>query len=317
MKRVGLLIIPALICGMLFLKCDKGELFEAEFIKGLTLNNYPKVDGSTSTLPLNTVVACELLGINYSWEKEHPNLQEWKIEPDLKRSGKFWNKIKSSQTHQSFINLIDKNTDLVLSARKMSPDEINYAKDARISLIETPIAIDAFIFIVNQANQTVSLSIEQIQDIYTGKITNWKEVGGYNDAKINPYIRNANSGSQELMEVLVMKDLDILEFPISFEVINTMTGAFDKVVNDVDGICYTVYYFKENILRDIRTKNIAIEGIRPNKDSIKDKTYPLVAEVYAVIRSDLDKSSMAYKVYEWLQTDEGKQVISKSGYLPN
>ena len=310
------ILVIVLFATIVHASCEKEEKFESKFIQGLTLDNYPKVDGSTSTLPLNTVIACELLGINYDWVQEHPNLQQWKIEPDLKSSEKFWGKVKSSQTHQSFINLIDKNTELVLSARKMSPDEINYAKNAGVSLIETPIAIDAFIFIVNPLNQITSLTIEQVQEIYTGKITNWKEVGG-KDATINPYIRNKNSGSQELMELLVMSDSGILEFPISMEVINTMTGTIDAVVRDVEGICYTVHYYKENILRDTNTKTIAIEGIHPNTDRIKDKTYPLAAEVYAVIRSDLDKLSMAYKVYEWIQTEEGKHIISKSGYLPN
>jgi phosphate transport system substrate-binding protein len=78
--------------------------------------------------------------------------------------------------------------------------------------------------------------------------------------------------------------LDIAELPVNYDelIIFTMTGAFDAVIYEDNAICYTVYYF----------------------------------EVYAAIRSDLDKSSMAYKLYEWFQTKAGKQIISESGYIP-
>ena len=321
MNRFALITFLVLSAIVICPSCKKGgeeeeeEKFESLIIEGLTLDNYPKVDGSTSTEPLNKVIACKLLGIKYEWE--FSETRSWGIEPNLQKnnSSKFNSRIKSSQTHESFINLIDKSANLILSARKMSPDEKKYADAARVSLIETPIALDAFVFIVNEVNPIESLTIKQIQDIYTGETTNWEEVDG-NDAEINPYVRNSNSGSQELMESLVMKDLKIMEFPESRDnVIFNMQGAVEKVILDVNSICYTIFYYKEHIVRDILTKYIAIEGIYPDKKNIGNKSYPLVAEVYAVIRSDLDESSMAYKVYEWLQTEEGKQVIRESGYL--
>jgi phosphate transport system substrate-binding protein len=287
-----------------------------KIVEGFTFDNYPLVDGSTSTEPLNILLACKLLGFNYQWESE---LNGWKIEPVIKNvvnSMNFWKLIRTSQTHQSFINLIDKKADIILSARAMSPDEKAYALSEGVDLIETPIALDAFIFIVNPANPITTLTIEQIQDIYTGKTTNWNEVGG-NTEEIIPYIRNSNSGSQELMESIVMKDLEIMRFPESPEIIYSMIPVFEKVDSVRESLCYTVYYFKEYILRGWKVKTIAIEGIYPNKESISGNSYPLTAEVYAVIRSDLDKSSTAYKLYELLQTETGKQVISESGYVPN
>ena len=292
-------------------------------INGLTIDNYPRVDGSTSNAPLNILIACKLLDIGHGWawaRDQYSNII-WGIEPNLNNdnSEKFWKRVKSSQTHQSFINLIDNKADLTLSARTMSPDEKKYADAAGVSLIETPIALDAFIFVVHPNNPIKSLSIKQIQDIYTSKITNWSEVGG-NNAKINPYIRNANSGSQELMESLVMKDLEFMEFPESPETpsytIGSMSMVFDIVGTDVNAICYSVYYYREMILRETRTKIVAIDEISPKKETISNISYPLTAEVYAIIRSDLDKSAMAYKLYELLQTENGKRVIAESGYVP-
>lgn len=62
---------------------------------------------------------------------------------------------------------------------------------------------------------------------------------------------------------------------------------------------------------------IEVEGIFPHKETIADRSYPFTSEVYAIIRSDLDQSSMAYKVYEFMQTSIGKQIIEESGYVPN
>jgi phosphate transport system substrate-binding protein len=96
-----------------------------------------------------------------------------------------------------------------------------------------------------------------------------------------------------------------------------MAGAYDVVSRDVNAICYSIYYYKEYILRGTHTKTIAVDGIAPDKTTISNNSYPYVVPVYASIRSDLDKQSMAYKLYELLQTEDGKRVIAESGYVPN
>lgn len=85
----------------------------------------------------------------------------------------------------------------------MSADEKLYAESVGVSLIETPIALDALVFLLNKQNVVKSLTVKQVQDIYLGNITNWNELGGANEA-IKPFIRNANSGSQEMMKEIVM-----------------------------------------------------------------------------------------------------------------
>jgi phosphate transport system substrate-binding protein len=314
MKRFFLFVILILSASFIYTGCDKIDFedLRSSKIEGLTSDNYPKVDGSTSAEPLNAIIFCKLFDIRYKWVTKQKNLQS--IEPNLKKQDmeKFRNLIKSSSTHQSYVNLIDKKADFVLNARKMSPDEKEYAEDAGVSLIETPIASDALVFIINSKNPVTSLTSEQIQDIYSGKITNWKEVGG-NDRKIQPFVRNPNSGSQELMEEF----FDVAEFPVNmFEMmIFDMKGTFDAIHGNVDAICYTVYYYKEYIATGFDAKSVTIDGVYPDKKTIGNKSYPYVAPVYAVIRSDLDKSSMAYKLYQWIQTESGKQTINESGYV--
>jgi phosphate transport system substrate-binding protein len=331
MKRFALIGILVLGAILIVLGCKTGEEEDdidpqLKIIEGFTLDNYPKVDCSTSTLPLNILIACKALGIRYEWVKGEMFSVIQPILKSKKNAQKFDEKILWSQTHYSIINLIDKKADITLSARKMSPDEKTYADAAGVSLIETPIALDAFVFIINPENPITSITIEQIQDIYTGKITKWSEVGDVSSwwqiagnpaySNIRPYVRNPNSGSQELMESLVMKDMDIDEFPVSWEEISSMTGANEMVASDDHAICYAVYYFIEYMHR-VQIKKLSIGGIYPGKENISNNIYPLTTEVYAMIRSDLDKSSMAYKLYELLQTEAGKKVISESGYVTN
>ena len=329
MNRNYLITILVLSALFIYTSCDKEEKEESTispYIEGLMIDNYPIIDGSTSTLPLNTIIACELMGLNYKWkEKEISHgSSNWSVEPQIVGSlrQKFDKVIKCSQTHNSIINLIDREADIVLSARTMSSDEQKYAESQGVILIETPIALDAFIFIVNPQNSIEGLTTENIQDIYTGKITEWEEFGvetypGYSN--INPFIRNPNSGSQELMDLLVMKGLEYYtQLPIYEErLVFTMQGLLDAIGSDPNAIGYTVYYYNEYIIRPNEKflKTIAIDGVKPNKQTITNRTYPYTAEVYAVIRSDTDKSSMTYKIYEWLQTEAGRQAISKSGYI--
>lgn len=296
--------------------CKKEGGFLPIKIDGITQENYPKVDGSTSTDPLNRLIASKLLGYNYKWERAEFMNGLWYLNTDLPHEF-VTDRLKSSQTHNSIINLIDKKADIILSARKISPDEKVYADNAGVGLIEMPIALDAFVFVTHLDNPVKSLTTQQVQDIYTGKVKNWKEVGG-SDEVIKPYTRNQNSGSQELMESLVMKGLSMADIEVDYEPeLPSMSLVFTRLRSDVNALGYTVYYYKEQIVRDNVVKSLAIDGIFPDKQSIKNKTYPYVAEVYATIRSDLDRNTMAYKLFELLQSDAGKSSILESGYIPN
>ena len=312
MKKRILLILVCSIFSANFLFSQQ----DFQGINGINTENYPRVDGSTSTEPLSYIIAAKLLGLEYEWIV---NTVRFKNYFELPTS--FRNKFQLSQTHGAIINLIDNQTDIILVARKMSADEKQYADDAGVSLIETPIALDALDFILNYQNTVNSLTVEQIQNIYLGNITNWSEVGGANE-KIIPFIRNANSGSQEMMNEIVMNNVGMPDWTVSYAdelTLWSMYIVYSELMANPYGICFTPHYYKEYMVSDVDLNNIktlAVNGIIPNKNSIKNNTYPFVANVYVSIRSDLNQNSMAYKLYEWLQTKSGKDAINKSGYVP-
>lgn len=313
------ILIALLLCGFISITCVNGANDRQYSIEGISFENYPRMDGSTSTQALNVLIACKLLGLGYEWYLDMPG---WIIDPNWDDIPEeyldffYFERINVSQTHGSFLNLIEGNTDIVLTQSMMSPDEKAYAGELGVTLIETPIALDAFVFLVNKENPVRDLTVEQVQRIYTGELTNWKDIGG-DDIDIMPFVRPTNSGSQQTMQSIVMGNLTIADFPAKYE-IGGMSGVFREIHDNVNGFCYTFNTYKEKMLQvsDDYVPKISINGIFPDENTIKNETYPFTAKVYAVIRSDLDHSSMAYKVYEWLQTEEVNDLIVESGFVP-
>jgi phosphate transport system substrate-binding protein len=325
MKNVPFIAV-LLLSATLFAGCisnnDEPELIiepiEPVGIEGFSFENLPKIDGSTSCRHLNTMIACQLLNRPYYWQ-EPAVMTEWQVFP-VKAAltddeyAIFTERVKTSQTHGAFVNLIDGDADIILTHRTLSPDESEYARSKGVSLIETPVASDAFVFVVNVNNPVKSLTVNQIQRIYTGEITNWAQVGGQ-DTEMKVYTRPRNSGSEEVMRELVMGDLEMAEFPESS--IGQMSWVFTEIIENDNAICYTFNNYKELIMRmaNAVVPRIAINGVFPDEATVKDETYPFISKVHVAIRSDLDHNSMAYKMFEWLQSVYAKHTYEECGFV--
>ena len=221
-------------------------------------------------------------------------------------------------THGAYVNVINGDSDIGLVARKPSPDELKLAKEKGVELDVEPIALDAFVFIKNFEAPVESLSIEQIQKIYSGEIKNWKDGGGP-DLDINAYRRNRNSGSQELMEKMVMQNVEFeeLEHPESRNLIHHgMGGPYIALTHDRRGLAYSVYYYEHFMSGSPQTQPLGINGVVPSYETIQSGEYPLVTEVYVITRKGLTNDSPAAKFKTWLLSPEGQAVVRESGYVP-
>lgn len=312
-----------------------------------TTDNFPNISSSTSAHPLAVLIGCKILNISYVWTNDiiYPyyyrstlisnysilNTYQYPIfgyvnpenfiVPNASESGKehivenITNKIDRGGTHGSYVGLIEGNYSLIITARLPSDDELELAVNNSVLLISKPIALDAFVFILNENNIVDNLSTEQIQKIYTGQITNWSDVGGNETWSIIPYQRNQNSGSQELMETLVMKDLEMID---SYELMaHTMSGPYNLLSSEIRGIAYTVYYYKQFMANNFENiKLCGVDGFYPNYNNIFNELYPYTTEVYVVIRDDLDPDSNSYKLRDWILGIDGQGVVIESGYVP-
>lgn len=296
------------------------------------VTNYPRVDGSTSTQPLGALAACRLTHTAFRWSHHFdytrrllPTTDAYDSSAVLSLAFKprdyvynlhsaLYARISHNSTHQSYTNLIHGTADLIIAARAPSADELALAQQKRVSLRYTPVALDAFIFIVNRANTITNLSLDQIRGIYSGVITNWQEVGGTN-LPIIVFVRERNSGSQEKMEQLVMRGTPITN-ALLLEMTFTMVGPFNALRNCHTGIGYTVQYYDTYMADMPEVRAIAVNGVIPSTANISARRYPLVTEVMLAWRADVPGKSPAARVRDWLLSPSGQRVVAESGYIP-
>lgn len=287
-------------------------------ISSLDARTYPRVDGSTSTQPLQVLLACTILNVPCVWhEEDFLDTTRW-YGPDFLRDdpegrAERVRSIQHSGTHGSYMNLIQGAADLILVARPPSDDELEAALELGVELESYPIALDAFVFLVNTSNPIDSLTLEEIRAIYSGEVSSWSAIGD-NSLAIQPYTRNPNSGSQELMESLVMMGQSMIEAPDMM--LMSMMGPINAIRDDPAGIGYSVYYYASFIYPDERIKLLAIEGVHPNAQHIAARSYPLTTQVYAVLREDVPQGGTARMLLTWLLTEEGQTAVAHSGYVP-
>lgn len=263
----------------------------------LTETEFPKVDGATAMLPMIGQITKYMFG--YTDEQAQEFLDE----------------NTHGNTAEVYEKLINKELDLIFVSEP-SNDILKQAQEAGVEFEMQGIGYDGFVFIINKQNSVKSLTLEQIQKIYTGEITNWKEVGG-EDSKIVAYQREANSGSQNLMEKMVMKDLKMKEPESASLKIESMAGIIDAISNfsnAKDSIGYSIYlYAKEQYVKD-NVEFLSINGVYPSDETIADGTYPLTKVVYAVCRKDEPQDSNVRKLMKWLETEEGQKAVVAGGY---
>lgn len=254
-----------------------------------TVENMPRIDGSTATIPLGEAVTSVLLG-----------------KPRSQCTVEF------SGTNTAYKNLVDKNCDILL-VYEPPADALEYTAD---KIEKTPIGRDALVFLVNTNNPIQSLTTKQIQDIYSGNITNWNQVGGP-QTEIKAFQRNETSGSQTLMRKLVMDGITMTSAPVEL-IAGEMGSLVDAIAayNNSDyALGYNVYYYVTQMKLDERVKLLSVDGIAPTKASISSKQYPFVNDFYAVIRADEPADSPARIMYNWTTGNDAQTLIDHEGYV--
>lgn len=259
-----------------------------------TRENFPRLNGSTATVPLGQAVASVLLGES---REEVADLTQF------------------SRTTQSFRELMEGRADLLLSAEPA--ESIWREKEERgFDWEMAPFAVDGLVFLVNRDNPVDSLTTEQIQQIYTGQITNWSQVGG-EDLDIVPFQRNAEAGSQTAMLKLVMKGLPMMEAPAGY--VRGEMGDLIQAVASYDGtpaaIGYTVYYYANDMKMAEGLKLLAVDGVAPSDQTIRDGEYPFLNNYYVLTAAGLAQDDPAKILYDWLLGEEGQRLVAHEGYV--
>lgn len=254
--------------------------------------NLPRIDGAAALFP---VYSAFVNAVYPNTTKLHDGIFEYNNTPDGYRL------------------LAEKETDIFIGVYP-SDEQRAYAEENQTTFEYTPIGTEAFVFFVHRDNPITNLTTKQIKDIYSGKITNWKDVGGKNE-KIAAFQRNEGSGSQSMLKRF-MGDTPITDAPTEM-VNNLMAGIIEQVADyksKTNSIGFSFRYYVEGIIKNPDIKMISIDGAAPTSENIRNGSYPVLTPIYAVTYKE-NQNGNVDKLLEWILSDEGQYIINETGYV--
>ena len=241
----------------------------------------PRIDGAAALVPVfNSFV--------YSLYPEESVKYE---------NGDFTNDsaLQYHNTRGAYKGIVDGDVDIVFCA-KPSDEQKKYGTDNGVELELTPIGREAFVFLVNKNNPVDNLSMKELKDIFTGKITNWKEVGGAS-RPINVVQRNKGSGSQTSLEKLIGEE-------IASNFFGPLGGS----------IGFSFRFYVEELTKHGHIKMLSLNDVYPSRENVQNNSYPIVSNFYAVTRKG-ETNPNVQKVLDFVLGPTGQEIIDEVGYV--
>ena len=201
--------------------------------------------------------------------------------------------------------LIDKTTDIATSSREIKKEEIALAETKGIKPVAHVIAFDAIIPVVHPKNKVTNLSIDQLSQIYQGKITNWKEVGG-EDLKIVVISRDSSSGTFESWDHFVMKKAKVTPRA-------QMLASNGALVTAVAKNRYAIAYLGIGYVNK-SVKPLQVNGITASIQTAMSKEYPFSRELYMYTNGE--PTGDVAKYIAFVKSADGQKIVAKEGFVP-
>lgn len=207
--------------------------------------------------------------------------------------------------------LINGTTDIANASRPMKPSEREKLKQRYNSLgVEVKVAKDGLSVYLNEKNPVKELTIQQLKDIYTGKITNWKDVGG-KDAKIIVYGRENSSGTYVYFKDNVLGGAD---YTAAMQSLPGTAAVVNAVVKDANAIGYGGAAYAKGIKDAAVKKDNNSKAYLPTQENIKTGEYPIARFLYLYLRNKPTGEIKAY--IDWILSAEGQKIVTEVGYFP-
>lgn len=215
-------------------------------------------------------------------------------------------------TGTGFAALQNQTTDLCNASRKIRAKEIESCiKAFGKRPTEYRVALDGLTVYVNEANPIKELSIPQLEGIFTGKIRNWKELGGA-DAPIIVYSRENSSGTYEFFKEHVLQGKD---FAASAQTMPGTAAVLQAVAKEKNGIGYGGAAYGQGAKHLAIKKTDSSPAIEPTEEAIVKGTYPIWRNLFIYVNPALDKGEIA-DYLRWIRSDDGQKVVKDVGYFP-
>jgi phosphate transport system substrate-binding protein len=207
--------------------------------------------------------------------------------------------------------LADGTTDIAMASRDLKTDEKLKFTEAKKDIQQITIAFDALSVIVNPENKVMQLTREQLEKIYTGEITNWKDVGGANE-KIVAYSRESSSGTYEFFKDHVLSKKNYATTVLSMPA----TGAIVQSVSQTKGAIGYVGLAYESI--GVKSLSVSYDQgktyVVPSVSAAKDKSYPISRPLYYMY--EIGAASKVKAFIDFALSDEGQKIVAEIGYVP-
>ena len=237
--------------------------------------------------------------------------QKW-AEVYMKRTPGTKVQVTGGGSGTGFAALQNKQTDLANASRQIRAKEIEqcikaFGKRPK----EYAVALDGLSVYVNAKNKLEALSIEELRDIFTGRITNWKQVGG-DDAPIIVYSRENSSGTYEFFKEHVLQGRD---FAAKAQTLAGTAQVLQQVANDPNGIGYGGAAYGQGAKHLKVAEQKGGEAIEPSEANVVSRKYPIWRYLYVYLNPALDKDEIK-AFLDWIRSDEGQAVVKDVGYFP-
>lgn len=214
-------------------------------------------------------------------------------------------------------SIINGTVDIANASRQIKQEEIAEAEANGVEPVEHIIARDAIAVIVNPQNPVSQLTLKQISDIYSGKITNWSEVGG-DDRPIVRLSRETNSGTHVYFLETVLRlgnSEDKTLFSTDTLLLPSSEGIIAEVRQNPNAIGYDGLGY---VPKDLKTIAIAEEEggayVLPSIPTVNDKTYPIARDLY--MYTDGEPTGVVKEYLEWILADEAQEIVAELGFVP-
>jgi phosphate transport system substrate-binding protein len=206
--------------------------------------------------------------------------------------------------------LLEGTTDIAMSSRSMKFDEKVKFQESGKTLVTKIIAYDALAVVVNPSNGVSKLTRAQLEGIFTGKVTNWKQVGGA-DLKIVPYSRETSSGTYEFFKEHVLLNKNYVKSILSMPA----TGAIIQSVSQTKGaIGYVGLAYLNKSVKSIQASFDGKNFVEPSLANAMNKTYPIVRPLFFFYDKKNDAKNSA--LVNFIISPEGQKIVEKVGYVP-
>ena len=206
--------------------------------------------------------------------------------------------------------LMDNTTDIAMASRPIKFSEKMKIKEAGEELEEVIVAYDALAVVVHPSNPVKQLTRKQLEDIFRGKLTNWKQVGG-EDQKIVVYSRETSSGTYEFFKESVLKNKNYMAGSLSMPA----TGAIIQSVSQTKGaIGYVGLAYVSPRIKTLSVSYNDTHYATPSVENATNKSYPIVRPLYYYY--NVKNKNQVDPLLQFILSPQGQDIIKKNGYIP-